>query len=30
MRDSLASRSKMPPEVLHALLDLDEVSLQVP
>jgi hypothetical protein len=29
MRVSLVSRSKMPPEVQHALLDLGEVALQV-
>jgi hypothetical protein len=29
MRVSFVSRSKMPPEVQHALLDLDEVALQV-
>jgi hypothetical protein len=29
MRVSFVSRSKMPPEVQHALLDLGEVSLQV-
>jgi hypothetical protein len=29
MRACFASRSKMPPEVQHALLDLDEVALQV-
>jgi len=29
MRDSLASRSKVPPKVQHALLDLCEVALQV-
>jgi hypothetical protein len=29
MRVSLASRSKEPPKVQHALLDLGEVALQV-
>jgi len=29
MRDSLVSRSKMPPEVLHAFLDLGEVAFQI-
>jgi len=29
MRVSFVSRSKMPPEVQHTLLDLDEVALQV-
>jgi hypothetical protein len=29
MRVSFVSRSKMPPEIQHALLDLDEVTLQV-
>jgi hypothetical protein len=29
MRDSLASGSKVPPKIQHALLDLGEVALQV-
>jgi hypothetical protein len=29
MRASFASRSKVPPKVEHALLDLDQVALQV-
>jgi len=29
MRVSFVSRSKVPPKVQHALLDLGEVSLQV-
>jgi hypothetical protein len=29
MRVSFVSRSKMPPEIQHALLDLDEVTPQV-
>jgi hypothetical protein len=29
MRASFASRSKMPPEILHALLGLGEVPLEV-
>jgi hypothetical protein len=29
MRDSLVSRSKMPPKILHALLDLGDLPLQV-
>jgi len=29
MRACFASRSKMPPEVQHALFDFDELALQV-
>jgi len=29
MRASLVSRSKMPPKILHALLDFGEVALQI-
>jgi len=29
MRASLVSRSKMPPKILHALLDVGELALEV-
>jgi hypothetical protein len=29
MRASLASRSKMPPKILHALLDVGELALEI-
>jgi len=29
MRASLVSRSKMPPKVLHALLDVSELALEI-